>query len=112
MADPINQAEAPNLLEQVARCSGHDGGEECLLVVERGQYHAVDLRMRRANLSADLDPAAIGQARIEQGDVWSRGRNASQRLSGISGLPNNLDVISGIEQVREATPHQLMIIED
>jgi hypothetical protein len=68
--------------------------------------------MGRANLSADLDPTAIGQARIEQGDVWSRGRNSSQRLSGVGGFPNDLDVISGIEQVGKATPHQLMIIKD
>ena len=79
---------------------------------KRCQDHTADFGVRGADVSADLDPAAIGQARIEQGDVWSGGRNASQRLYGISGFPNDLDVISGIEQVREATPHQLMIIQD
>jgi len=81
--------------------SGHDDSEEGLLVVERCQDHTADFGMRGADVSADLDPAAIGQARIEQGDVRPRGRITSQRLAGVRAF-DDLHVVRGTEQVGEA----------
>jgi hypothetical protein len=68
--------------------------------------------MSGADVSADLDPAAIGQPRIEQGDVRPRGRNTSQRLASVRGFPDDLHIVRGTEQVGEAPSDELMVVED
>ena len=62
---------AADLLEQVAGGAGHDGGEQGLVVVVGGEDEAVDLGVVRADVAADVDAAAVGQPRVQDGDVGS-----------------------------------------
>ena len=67
--------------------------------------------MRRADVAADVDAAAVGQPGVENGDVRRGGRDAAQRLGGGAGLTDHLDVVLGLEQVGDAAPDDLVVVE-
>ena len=74
-AHAVDEVGAADLLEDVAGGAGHDRAEERLVVGERGEHQAGDLGVLRADLAAHLDPVAVGEADVEDGDVraWWRG---------------------------------------
>ena len=68
--------------------------------------------MGGADLSADVDAAALRQPRIEQGDIGCGSRDATQGLSSRSGLPNDDEIVGRSEQVDQSSPNQLVIIKN
>ncbi len=68
-ADAVDEVGAVDLFEDVAGGAGHDGGEEGLVVVVGGEDEGFDGGVDGADLAADVDAAAVGEAAVEDGDV-------------------------------------------
>src|SRR6266480_4080966 len=68
--------------------------------------------MPRANITADLYAAAVGQPDIEHRDIWFGQWNFRPRLDGGAGLANNLDVAAVFEQFFEAASDYVVVVED
>ncbi len=111
-AHAVDEVGAADLLQDVAGGAGHDGAEQGLVVGERREHQAGDLGVLRADLAADLDAVAVGQADVEDGDVRARGRDAPVRLLGGAGLADDLEVVLGLEQVAQAAADDLVVVEE
>ena len=110
-ADGIDQIGAPHLLQHVAGRAGHDRAEQRFVVGERGQHQARDLGVLGADLAAHLDAVAVGQAHVEHGDV---GLVAGMRAGLLGGarLADHLEVVLGLEQLAQAAPDDLVVVEE
>ena len=74
-AGRLDDVGAPDLLEQVAGGAGHDRLEQRLVVGERREHEALDLRVLRPDLAAHLDAVAVGQPDVEHRDVGAAARD-------------------------------------
>ena len=110
-ADAIDEVGAPDLLEQVAGCAGEDGGVDGLVVGERGQHHAGDLGAAGADLAAHLDPAAVGQAHVEDGDVRVGHGDAVVGFLGAARLADDLEVVLGVDELTKPATDDLVVVE-
>jgi hypothetical protein len=86
-----------------AASSGHDGSEEGLFVVERCQDHTADFGTRGADVSADLDPAAIGQARASSNATSGRAAGI-RRSASPACAPSPTTSMSSVEPSRSVRP--------
>ncbi len=110
-SDGRNQFRSSDLLEDVARSAGHDGGEERFVISEAGQHHASHLWVGRADLPAHLDTRALPEADIQYGDIGPGLGYALQRLLGGGRVPHHRHVVLGPEQIADPSAHQLVIVE-
>jgi hypothetical protein len=78
----------------------------------RGEHEARrGRRDRGAKIPAHADTVAIGQAHIEDGDVREQLGNLRQGLRGGGRLAHDGDVVLGSQEVREASPDDLVVVE-
>ena len=49
---------------------------------------------------------------VEDGNVGEEGRDAGHRLGRGARLADDLDVVLGLEQLGDATPHDLVVVEE
>ena len=66
---------------------------------------------RRADLAAGLDAVAVLQAHVEHGDVGVEGVDPADGLGLGARLADDLDVALGLEQVAQAPPDDLVVVE-
>ena len=85
------------------------GAVQTYLLTERPQ--TTHVLLRRADLPADVDAAAIGQPGIKQGNIGRGGRDTTQSLAGSRRLPHD-EIVGPSEQVDQSPPNQLLIIKD
>jgi signal transduction histidine kinase len=111
LADRVDEIHGPDLLEDVSRRTGHDGVEQCLVVGVGREHQAMNGRHPAADLTADLDTVAIGQADIEHRDIRVRHRQSPQGLLGGPGLGHDLHVTGGLEKLTQATTDDLVVVE-
>ena len=109
--DPVDERGAVDVLQHVPGRARHDGVEQRLVVVERGEHHAAQLRMVGAQLTAHLDAAAVGQAHVEHGDVGPHRRYAPQRLVSRRRLADHGEVARRFEQVTYPAADHLVVVE-
>ena len=64
-----------------------------------------------ADGAAHLDAGAVGQPRVEDGDVGAQRRDARGRLLGRAGLADDLDVTGGLQQRAQPLADDLVVIE-
>jgi signal transduction histidine kinase len=110
-AHGVDEIVAAHLLEDVTGGAGHDRGVHGLVVGERREHEAGDLLVTRADLAADLDAVAVGQADVEHGDVGLGRGDAAERLFGGAGIADHLEVALGLEQLTDAATHDLVVVE-
>ncbi len=111
--DRVDELGAPDLLEQVARCPGQHRCHERIVVRMTGEHETCDVRVRGAEIAADGDARMV---RVPQPDVQQRhvgwvGAHSTHGLLAGCGLPDDLDVVMGTDQVEDATSHELVIVE-
>ena len=93
-----DQVLAGGLLEDVARGAGHDRGEQRLVVVVGREDQGADVRVDGADLAADVDPGAVGKARVEDRDLGAEGGDARDGLGGERRLADHLDVVPRLQE--------------
>ena len=111
-AHAVDEVGPAHLLQHVAGGARHDRAEQRLVVGERGQHQAGDLGVLRADLAAHLDPVAVGQADVEDGDVRARRGDPPVGLLGGARLADDLEVVLGLEQLAQAAAHDLVVVEE
>lgn len=111
LADGVEEVAAADGLQDVAGGARHDRVEEGLVVGVRGEHQAPDRVVPRADLAADLDPAAVRQPYVQDGDVGAGGGDAGQGLGGGARLADDLDVVLGRQHLVHAPAHHLMVVE-
>ena len=109
--DRVDEVVRADLLQQVASRAGEDRLEQRLVVGERREDEARGPRVQRADVAAGLDAVALLQADVEHGDIRVERVHASHRLLGGGRLADDLDVALGLEQVADAAPHDLVVVE-
>ncbi len=67
--------------------------------------------MRRPELTAQLDPTAVGEPDVEHRHLRCRGGDAAQRLLDRAGLADHLDVALGLEHVADPASHHFVIVD-
>ena len=112
LAHALEEVVAAHLLEDVAGRAGHDAVEHGLVVGERGQHQAADLRVAGADLPGDLDAAALLQLDVEHGHIGPGGRDPVQGLSAGGRLADDLDVALALQQVAHPAPDDLVVVEE
>ena len=98
-------------LRTYAGGAGHDGVEEGFVVAEAGEHEAGELGHFGADFAADGDAVAVGEADVEDGDVGFEGGDAGQGGGGGAGFADDGDAGFGFEEVADAHPDDLMIIQ-
>jgi two-component system, NarL family, sensor histidine kinase DevS len=111
-ADRADQVGAANLLQYVTRRPGHDRVEQRLLVAERGEHQARDLRHPGPDLPAHRHPVPVGQPHVQHGHVRFESRDAGQRRGRGTRFADHPDVRLGLQQVTDATADDLMVIQE
>ena len=110
-ADGADEVGAADLLEDVAGGAGHDGVEEGFVVAEAGEHEAGELGHFGADVAADADAVAVGEADVEDGDVGFEGGDAGQGGGGGAGFADDGDAGFGFEEVADAHPDDFVIVE-
>ena len=67
--------------------------------------------MRRADVAADVDAAAVGQPGVEHGDVGSGGGMRRSASAAVPASPTTVMSSVGVEQVSNAAPDDLVVVE-
>ena len=111
-AHAVDELDAAHLLQHVAGRAGHDRVEQRFVVVERRQHETSQRREHRSEIAADLDPAAVGQADIEHGDVGRRCRRPLDRFGSRAGLADDLEIVGSLQQVAHASPDHLVVVDE
>ena len=75
MAYGRKQVLAGHLLEDIPRRTGHDRGKQGLIIVKGRENDRSDGRIRGADMAANLDAVAIGEAGVEDCYVRPQRRN-------------------------------------
>jgi len=99
-----------DLLQHVPGRSGHDRGEEGLVVGKRRQHQALDSRQPRAQFAADLDAVAIWKPDVEHRHIGTERDTSGRRLGSGSRLTDDLDVAVGFEHAPQAASDDLVIV--
>jgi hypothetical protein len=71
----------------------------------------LDRRVDGPHVAAHVDPVAVGQPRVQHRHVRAQRRDPAGRLLGQAGLAHDLDVAVGLQQVDQAAPDHLMVVE-
>ena len=85
--------------------------EQGLVVGERGEDETRRARVQRADLPAGLDAVAVLEPHVEDRDVGIEGVHSADGLLLRGGLTDHLDVVLGVEQIGDAPPHDLVVVE-
>ena len=73
--------------------------------------HAGGGRDGGPHVAAHRDAFAVGQPDVEDRDIGAKRRDAGHGLRGGAGLADDLDVVLGLEQLRDAPPDDLVVVE-
>ena len=111
-ADALDELGAAHLLEDIARGSGHDRIEQCLVVRERREHQAPYVRQHRPQVAAHLDPGAVGKSDVEHGHVGRCGDRSSDGVGGGGGLGDHLDIFGVLEQLADPSSDHLVIVQE
>ena len=111
MSYRFDEVSALDLFEYVAGSAGHDRAEQRFVVGKGSEHEALDLGMAGPDLSAHLDSAAVREADIENCDIRSRGRYATQRFFGRRRFADHDEVILGLDQLAQPTTHHFVVIK-
>src|SRR3954470_8638838 len=109
--DGVHEVGAADLLEAVSRPPRHDRVEQGLVILVRGQHQRLDRRVLRTDVPADVDAVAVRQPGVEDGDVGAQRRDDPGGLPRRPGLPDDPDVVGGLEQGGQAAPDHLVVVE-
>ncbi len=107
----VDEVVRADLLQEVARRPGEDRLEERLVVGERGEDETRRARMKRADVATRFDAVSVLEPDIEHGDVGVERMDPSDCLLGRRRLADDDDVPLGLEQVADAAPHDLVVVE-
>jgi hypothetical protein len=110
--DAVEQGVALDPLEHVARRAREDGRGDGVRVVVRREDEGPDVRVDRAHLAADVDTGAVGQVRVEDGDVGPQLEDLAQRHGRAARLPDQLELGVGREQARHTPADDLVVVDD
>ena len=110
-AHRADQVGPGDLLEQVARGPGHDRVEQRLVVGERGEHQAGQLRHPRTQFPAHRDPVAVRQPHVEHRDLRLERRHPGQRLRRGGRLADHLELALDLQQVLDPAPDHLVVVE-
>ena len=111
-AHRFDDIRALDLLEDVPRRARHDRLEERFVIRKRRKHEALDVGMGRTDLPAHLHAVTVGEADVEHRDVRTRRRDACQRLGRGSCLADDFEVAVRLEELLDATPDDLVVIEE
>jgi signal transduction histidine kinase len=111
-AHRADQIGAADLLQHVARGSGHDRVEQRLVITKRGEHQARHLGHPGPDLPAHRHPVAIRQPHVEHGHVRPEHRDTRQRRRRGASLTHDPDAGLAFQQVTDAPAHHLVIIEE
>jgi signal transduction histidine kinase len=111
-AHGLDDVGALDLLEHVPRSARHDRLEQRLVIGERREHEALDVGMRRPDLTADLHTVAVGESNVEHRHIGPRRRDARQRLGRSPGLAHDLEVTVRLEELPDAATHDLVVVEE
>ena len=107
-----NEVASPDLLEEVAACTGDDRREDGLLVRIARQHDNPRLGQLGPDLATRLDTRTIGQADVHHDDIGLIARRHCKRLGHRAGLGDDLEALPSIEERDEALPDDLVIVDD
>lgn len=110
-ASSLDERGAADLLEDVSGCTGGDCRGQRLVVGERGEHEASELRIVRAKLPAHLDPVAVREPHVEDRDVDGEQRHAHEGLGRGLGLADDLHVGLGVDEPEQALTDDLVVVE-
>lgn len=112
MPDGINEVIAADVLENVAGRTRHDGVKQRLVVGIRREHEAPDLGHERSNVSAHLDPRAVWEPYVEDGDVRPRRWDAVHCLLLRTSLAHDSHIALESEEIGKTTPDEFVIVHE
>src|SRR5690625_1568061 len=99
-------------LQQVPGGVRHHRGEECVVVVERGQDQAPYARVRLPDISAQVDTVAVWQHHVQHCDIGAGGRDPAPRLRAAGRLSDHLEVRLQVQDTGNTAADDLMVIDE
>ena len=68
--------------------------------------------MLGSQLAAQLDTAAVGEANVENSDIWSRGRDALVGLLNGASFTDDFEIVLGLEQIANSATNDFVVIDE
>jgi len=109
--DRADQVGPADLLEHVPGGTRHDRVEQRLVVGERGEHQAAQLRHPGPEIPAHRHSVPVRQPHVEHGHIGPDGRHPAERLDRGGGLPDDLHVRLRAEQLHHPTPYHFVIVQ-
>src|SRR5690606_25146031 len=112
LAHALDEPAGADLLEHVAGCSREHGGPARLVVVVGGEDEAPRVGVRRADGAAQLDAVAVGEPHVEHDDIRPRHLDLREGAAHLARLADHLEVALGVDEVGDAAPHDLVVVDE
>jgi len=93
-ADRVDDLVALGILEDVARCPGHQHLAHGALLFEPRERHDLERRMQGLQPACGLDAVHLRHADIHQHDIWRQLVDELDRLDAAGRLADDLDVLA------------------
>src|SRR5206468_11493609 len=93
LASGCQEIDERTVLGQIAGRARFERGDQDLDVFLAGKNDDPAVGHALADLGCDPNTVAVGQTRVEEGDVWARPLSLSYRLESIPGFADHLDVV-------------------
>jgi signal transduction histidine kinase len=109
-AQPGQQLGQPERLGQVVVGAGVQGDDHVQFPGPGGQHDDHRIRRRRAQAAAQRDSVDIGQAQVEEHQVWRLGRRRGHARRAVAGEPGSVPVAG--ESLDELGANGLIVLDD
>ena len=106
-----DQVRAADLLQHISAGPGQDGAAQGLFVIEARQDDAVQGRVHRPHVPADLDAGAVRQAGVQHADIRVQGGNPPGRLHRGTGTADHHEALA-LEEFLQPAPDEFVVIKD
>jgi signal transduction histidine kinase len=111
-ADGLHEVVAADLLEDVAGGAREDRVEQRVVVGERRQHQHAQVGHPAAQVAAERDAVAVGQAYVEHRDVGAQRRHPRHRLRDRPRLADDVDVVLEVQELRDAAAYDLVVVHE
>ncbi len=106
-----DQLRPANVLDQEPTGPGEHGPHHGLLVHERGQHEAADMRRGGQQIAAQPHPAAVGQAHIQHGHIRPQRRHPAPGLGTGRGLADHGEIVGVLDEFANSEAYDLVIVD-
>ena len=109
-ADRVEELLGPRVLQQEAGSAGAQRLEDVLVALEGRHDQDAGRRTRLGDAAGGLDAVDLRHPDVHQDHVGPGGRDEVERRAAVLRLPDDLQVVLGVEDRAQAATHEVVVV--